>query len=158
MIRYSSEVTIDRSPRAVYEALLDPARYAEWTPMTDMAFDDDGPPRVGQRGHFQMAEGPIKGRLEMEITELEPDRKISFRATHPSLDWVAVNTIVPEGSGTRLTYAGELSFRGAMRLMEPFMSGEVRRGEAAEAAKLKAMLEREGDGQPAPVEVAETTA
>jgi uncharacterized protein YndB with AHSA1/START domain len=158
MIRYSSEVTIDRPPRAVYEALLDPARYAEWTPMTDMAFDDDGPPRVGQRGHFQMAEGPIKGRLEMEIVELEPDRKITFRATHPSLDWVAVNTIVPEGSGTRLTYAGELALRGAMRLMEPFMSGEVRRGEAAEAAKLKAMLEREGDGEPAPVEVAETTA
>ena len=114
MIRSSSEVTIDRPPRAVYEALLDPARYAEWTPMTDMAFDDDGPPRVGQRGHFGRTGGPIKAPLEMEIVELEPDRKVGFRATHPSLDWVAVNTIVPEGSGTRLTYAGELSLRGAM--------------------------------------------
>ena len=143
MIRYSSEVTIDRPPRAVYEALLDPDRYAKWTPMTDMAFDDDGPRRVGQRGHFQMKEGPIKGRLEMEIVELEPDRRIGFRVTHPNLDWVAVNTLQPEGSGTRLTYAGELSIRGAMRLMEPFMSGEVRRGEAGEALRLKALLESE---------------
>lgn len=145
MIRYSSEVTIARPPRAVYEALLDPGRYGEWTPMTDMAFDDDGPRRVGQRGHFRMTEGPIKGRLEMEIVALEPDRRISFRVTHPNLDWTAVSTLQPEGVGTRLTYAGELSLRGPMRLMEPFMSGEVRRGESAEAMNLKAMLEREGE-------------
>jgi uncharacterized protein YndB with AHSA1/START domain len=143
MIRYSSEVTIDRPPQAVYEALLDPDRYAQWTPMTDMSFDDDGPPRVGQRGHFRMNEGPIKGRLEMEIVELEPDRKVSFRVTHPSLDWVAVNTIQADGAGSRLTYAGELSFRGAMRLMEPFVRGEVERGEASEALRLKALLEAE---------------
>jgi uncharacterized protein YndB with AHSA1/START domain len=142
MIRYSSEVTIDRPPRAVYEALLDPERYAEWTPMSDMAFDD-GPHRVGQRGHFQMNEGPIKGRLEMEIVELDPDRKVSFRVTHPSLDWISANTIQPDGEGSRLTYAGELSFRGAMRLMEPFMRGEVERGEASEALRLKALLEAE---------------
>lgn len=143
MIRYSSEVTIDRPPQAVYEALLDPERYGEWTPMTDMAFDDDGPRRVGQRGHFRMSEGPIKGRLEMEIAELEPDRKVSFRVRHPNLDWMSVNTIQPDGEGSRLTYAGELSFRGAMRLMEPFVRGEVMRGEAGEALKLKALLESE---------------
>lgn len=143
MIRYSSEVTIDRPPRAVFEALLDPDRYAKWTPMADMAFDDDGPRRVGQRGHFRMTEGPIKGRLEMEIVELEPDRKVSFQVKHPSLDWLAVNTIQPDGEGSRLTYAGELSFRGLMRFMEPFMRGEVERGEAAEAVKLKALLESE---------------
>lgn len=143
MIRYSSEVTIDRPPQAVYEALLDPERYAQWTPMADMAFEDDGPRRVGQHGHFRMTEGPIKGRLELEIVELELDRKVSFRVRHPSLDWLAVNTIQPEGVGSRLTYAGELSLRGPMRLMEPFMRGEVERGEAAEAKKLKALLEAE---------------
>ncbi|TAJ99627.1 MAG: hypothetical protein EPO36_11255 [Chloroflexota bacterium] len=145
MIRYSSEVTINRPPRAVYEALLDPDRYAQWTPMVDMAFEDDGPRRVGQRGHFRMSSGPIKGRLEMEIVELEPDRKVSFRVSHPSLDWLAVNTIQPDGEGSRLTYAGELSLRGALRLMEPFMRGEVERGEAGEAMKLKALLESEVD-------------
>jgi len=143
MIRYSSEVKIGRPPRAVYEALLDPDRYTQWTPMADMAFDDDGPRRVGQRGHFRMTEGPIKGRLEMEIVELEPDRRVSFRVRHPNLDWLAVNTIQPDGDGTRLTYAGELSLRGAMRLMEPFMRGEVQRGEAGEAQKLKELLESE---------------
>jgi uncharacterized protein YndB with AHSA1/START domain len=146
MIRYSSEVTIDRPPRVVYEALLDPERYEQWTPMADMAFEDAGPRRVGQRGHFRMTEGPIKGRLEMEIVELDPDRRVSFRVKHPNLDWLAVNTLRPEGEGTRLTYAGELSFRGAMRLMEPFIRGEVQRGEAGEAMKLKELLEAEAVG------------
>lgn len=31
MIHYSSEVTIARPPRAVYEALLDPDLYPQWT-------------------------------------------------------------------------------------------------------------------------------
>lgn len=145
MIRYSSEVTIARPPRAVYEALLDPGRYGEWTPMTDMAFNDDGPRRVGQRGHFRMTEGPIKGRLDLEIVELEPDRLIVLHVTHPSLDWLSVNTLRADGQGTRLTYAGRLSLRGWRRLLEPIMGGEIRRGEASEALRLKALLEGEAD-------------
>jgi uncharacterized protein YndB with AHSA1/START domain len=95
MIRYSSEVTIDRPPSAVFEALLDPARYAEWTPMTDMSFEDSAPPHVGQRGRFRLASGPIKGFLDMEIVELEPDRRLVFRISHPSLDWLCPTATAP---------------------------------------------------------------
>ena len=143
MIRYSSDVTIDRPPSVVFEALLDPERYAQWTPMVDMSFEDAGPPRVGQKGHFRMAEGPIKGLLAMEIVELEPDRRLVFRVTHPSIDWLAVNTLRPEGAGTRLTYAGEMSLLGWRRVLEPVMGGEIRNGEAKEATRLKELLEQE---------------
>jgi uncharacterized protein YndB with AHSA1/START domain len=153
VIRYSSEVSIARSPHDVFTALLDPERYAQWTPMTDMAFEGSGPPRVGQRGSFRLAEGPIKGRLEMEIVELDPDRRIVFRVSHPALDWRAVNTIQADGTGTRLTYAGEMSLRGWRRLLEPVMGGEIRKGEASEAIRLKELLEAEstaGSDTPAP--------
>ena len=143
MIRYSSDVVIDRPPRDVFVALLDSARWEQWTPMRDAAFEDDGPPRVGSRGHFRMAEGPVKDRLDFEIAEFEPDRRVVIHVTHPKLEWRAVNTVRPEGTGTRLTYAGELSLRGVMRFLEPIMRGEVDRGEAGEALKLKAMLEAE---------------
>ena len=63
-------------------------------------------PRVGTRGRFRLAKGPIKGMLEMELTELDPDRRVVFQVTHPSLDWTAVSTLVAAGTGTRLTYAG----------------------------------------------------
>ena len=141
MISYSSEVTIDRPPHAVYEAFLDPDLYSNWTDMVDVSFDGAGPPSVGTRGRFRMAQGPIKGMLEMQLTELEPDRRVVFHVTHPDLDWTAVSTLQPAGTGTRLTYAGELRFLGWRRLLEPFMGREVRQGEAEEARRLKALLE-----------------
>ena len=109
--------------------------------MVDVSFDGAGPPGVGTRGRFRMAKGPIKGMLEMELTELEPDRRIVFHVTHPDLDWTAVSTLEPAGDGTRLTYAGELRILGWRRLLEPLMAREVRQGEEAEALRLKALLE-----------------
>jgi uncharacterized protein YndB with AHSA1/START domain len=149
MIRYSSEVTIARPPHAVYEALLDPELYPKWTDMVDVAFDGTGAPRVGLRGRFRLAKGPIKGMLELELTELDPDRRVVFEVTHPTLDWKAVSTLTAAGTGTRLTYAGELRMRGWRRLMEPLAAREVRQGEAAEAVRLKALLEATPDGRSA---------
>jgi uncharacterized protein YndB with AHSA1/START domain len=143
MIRYSSDVTIDRSPGEVLDALLDADFYSKWTPMVDVEFDGAGRPGVGTTGRFRMAEGPIKGMLEMRIAELEPHRLV-VKVTHPGMDWTAVSTLVPEGAGTRLTYAGELGFKGWRRLLEPFVAGEVRAGEAKEAVRLKSALEGEG--------------
>ena len=68
--------------------------------MVDVSFDGAGTPRVGMRGRFRMAKGPIKGMLEMELTELDPDRRIVFQVTHPTLDWKAVSTLEPAGTGT----------------------------------------------------------
>jgi uncharacterized protein YndB with AHSA1/START domain len=141
MIQYSSDVTIARPPQAVYEALLDPDLYSQWTDMVDVSFDGSGAPGIGTKGRFRMAKGPFKGMLEMEVTELVPDRRIVFHVTHPELDWVADSTLEPVGAGTRLTYAGQLRLLGWRRLLEPLMGREVRQGEAAEALRLKALLE-----------------
>ncbi|HUG30423.1 MAG TPA: SRPBCC family protein [Candidatus Limnocylindria bacterium] len=143
MIRYSSDVTIRRSPSDVLDALLDPDLYPKWTPMVDVAFDGRGRPGPGTTGRFRMAEGPIKGMLEMRIAELDPDRRLVIKVSHPSLHWTAISTVSPDGSGTRLTYAGELEFKGWRRLLEPLMAGEVRNGEAQEALRLKSLLEAE---------------
>jgi uncharacterized protein YndB with AHSA1/START domain len=143
MIKYSSDVTIRRSPSEVLDALLDADLYSKWTPMADVVFDGDGRPGAGTTGRFRMTEGPIKGMLEMRIAELEPNRRLVVKVSHPDLDWTAVSTVTPEGSGTRLTYAGELGFKGWRRLLEPIMAGEVRQGEAKEALALKALLEAE---------------
>lgn len=140
MIRYSSDVTIDRPPAEVLDALLDAEFYPKWTPMVDVEFDGSGRPSVGTTGRFRMAAGPIKGLLEMRIAQLDPDRLV-VQVTHPGMDWTSISTLAPEGSGTKLTYAGELAFKGWRRLLEPLVAGEVRTGEAKEAMQLKAALE-----------------
>ncbi|MBI3747028.1 MAG: SRPBCC family protein, partial [Chloroflexi bacterium] len=132
--------------KVVFDALLDPELYAEWTPMVDLSFEDSGPPRVGWRGRFRMAQGPIKGLLDMEIVELEPERRVAIRVSHPSLDWLAVTTLQPDGQGTRVKYAGEMALRGWRRILEPMMGGEVSKGEATEIRQFKALLEHEPTG------------
>ena len=141
MIRYSSEVTIERPPHEVFEALLDPARYGQWTDMVDMRFDTAGQPSVGTRGQFRLAKGPIKGMLDFELTELEADRRLIIRISHPGVEWTSFATLEPTGTGTRMTYAGEVQLRGWRRLLEPLAAAEVRGGEAREAQRLKALLE-----------------
>lgn len=149
MIRYSSQVSINRAPGEVLDALLDADLYSKWTPMVDVRFDGEGRPTVGTTGQFRMAEGPIKGLLRMRVAELEPGRRLVIKVSHPSMDWTAVSTVVPDGAGTRLTYAGEIALKGWRRLLEPMMAGEVRTGEAREAEALKAVLEAEtGSARP----------
>lgn len=141
MIRYSSTHTINRPPTVVFEALLDPARYGQWTEMQGTAWDGDGPVRVGTTGSFRMASGAFAGALRMEVIELEPYRRFVARVTHPKFDWLATTDLEPDGAGTRMTYAGDIRFKGVQRLIEPFIRGEVARGEAKEVERLKALLE-----------------
>jgi len=141
VIRYSSQAVIDRAPSEVFEALLDPNRYPEWTDMTDMTFDDGIHARVGARGRFRLANGPIKGMLDFEVTELVPDRRVVFRITHPSLTWTAYSDLAPDGAGTRFTYSGEMAIHGWRRILEPMAKAELARGEAKELERFKAMLE-----------------
>ena len=143
MIKYSSTVTIARPPRDVYAALLDTNRYGEWTEMVDMRLDTPGEPRVGSRGSFRLAKGPIKGQLTYEITELVPERSVTFRIEHPTLAWMAYSRLEPSADGTRLDYSGEIRMRGWRRLLEPLLAAEARAGEGKEAQRLKELLESE---------------
>ena len=141
MIRYSSTHTIDRPPSVVFEALLDPARYGEWTEMQGSTWDGDGPVGVGTTGSFRMPKGPFAGAVRMEVVELQPDRRFVVRVTHPKFDWLSTADLEADPAGTQMTYAGEIRFRGVQRLLEPFVRGEVARGEAKEVERLKALLE-----------------
>jgi hypothetical protein len=126
VIRYQTTVTIDRPPSE---------------DMTDWRWLSPGPPRVGSRGQFRLPGGPFKGPLGAEIVELEPDRRVVFEVDHPAVAWRAVSIVEPTGAGTRLTYGGDMRLRGWRRLLEPFIGGEVRRGEAREAERLRDILE-----------------
>jgi uncharacterized protein YndB with AHSA1/START domain len=143
MIRYETQVHIDRPQHEVYAAMTDPARYHEWTDMVDVRIDH-GAPRVGGRGTFRIAGGPIRGDLTMEYLEVHPDRRLVITIEHPWLTWRSVSELIPSGGGTELHYGGEMRLRGLRRLLEPFVAGEVRSGEAAEAERLKAIVEANG--------------
>jgi uncharacterized protein YndB with AHSA1/START domain len=140
VIRYSTVITITRSPSTVMAALLDGPRYAQWTEMVDSRFDAPEP-TVGTRGRFRFAKGPLAGDYDMEVTALEPDRRLDMLITGKTLTWKSEVTLSPKGAGTEMTYAGQVQLKGWRRLLEPLIAGEVQKGEAKEAARLKSLLE-----------------
>lgn len=143
MIRYSTVVSIARRPADVMAALLDPATYPKWTEMVDTRFEGAGSPSVGTRGSFGLPGGPLKGTYSMEIMTLRPERQLIIRIEGSGLTWISRVTLEPEGSGTRMTYAGEISLGGWRKVMEPLMAREAAAGEAKEAERFKALVESE---------------
>jgi carbon monoxide dehydrogenase subunit G len=142
MIKHSTTIEIARPPSEVFAVLLDMERYGEWTEMVDSRYETAGDPRVGSRGTFRFLGGPLKGTLRFQITELTPDRQVTFQVHHPVAEWTSVSRLEPSDGGTRLEYAGVIRMRGWRRLLEPLMAGEVQRGEEKEVLRLKALLER----------------
>jgi uncharacterized protein YndB with AHSA1/START domain len=141
MIRYSTVVSIDRPPADVFAALLDPDLYSQWTEMVDTRFDGPGAPNVGTQGEFRFPTGPLKGRYDMEVLALEPGRTLDMRIDGAWLRWMSHISLAPEGAGTQMTYAGEISLLGWRRILEPVMAREAQAGEAHEAERFKKLLE-----------------
>ena len=141
MISYSTVVTIRRPPEEVFAALLDADMYAKWTEMVDTRFLGSEAPRVGSRGEFRLPGGPLKGQYAMEILALEANRRLDIKIDGSGLRWISRVTLEPSGSGTEMTYAGDISLLGWRRILEPVMAGEARAGEAKEAERFKALLE-----------------
>lgn len=148
MIRYSSDVSIARAPSDVFGALLDQDLYGQWTEMVDTRFDGPGEPQVGTEGRFRLPSGPMAGEYEMRISTLDRDRRLVIEIDHPKMAWISDVSLEPIDAGTRMTYAGEIRLRGWRRILEPVMGGEVRKGEAHEAERFKALLESETEVRP----------
>jgi Polyketide cyclase / dehydrase and lipid transport len=140
MFRYASEVPVARPAREVFAAVVDIARWGEWTDMREVRPDGSGPIRVGSGGTFTMP-GPFRGPIRYELTDLEMDRQVTYRIEHPAFSWTAVMGVAPEGDGSRLATSGEFRLRGVWRLLQPIVAREVSRGEATELVRLKAILE-----------------
>lgn len=143
MIEYSTNITINRPIEEVFRYAAAIENYPMWMAVKDAKALSNGPLAVGSIGQVSLAEGPMKGPMKWELTEWAPNRKYAYRTgADAPMDWAGGFAFEPVGdSATRVTSAGQLKLRGLMRLLEPLMAGEVRRGEAKELTKLKSLLE-----------------
>lgn len=140
MVSYASETDVRRPANEVFPVVLDISRWSEWTDMEDIRPRNGGPSAVGTRGTFTLPR-TFHGPVQFELTELEPNRRVEYRMTHPSFDWRAEIVVEPLATGSKLSTSGEFRLRGWRRLLEPIAGREIRRGEAAELVRLKALLE-----------------
>lgn len=146
MLTYRSQVVVDRLPDTVFRYLIEPARQTLWSdvPMRQLS---DGPLVSGSRMEVTLGMGPIKATIGLELTAVEPGRRMAFRSFSGPIRWDGEYRLSPTGtSGTELSQEGRFAFTGLWRLVEPLAGAEIRSGEIKELERLKVIVEeREPD-------------
>jgi len=140
VLTYASSVHVDRPPGAVFPYLAEPKRQALWSdvPMKQLT---DGPLTTGSKMEVTIAMGPVKAVIGLEISALERDERMAFRSFSGPIRWEGEYRLRPSGTGTELSQEGRLVFTGVWRLVQPFIGGEIERGEIKELERLKAVVE-----------------
>lgn len=145
MPSYRTSTVISRPLADVFAYLTNISAWSDWMNVEGMHPLDDAPPRVGQRAEGQLREGQRTDPFGVEITQLEPGRRVGFKTVSGPIEWSGSWEVRAVDAGhTEVTAEGEMRLKGLRRLLEPLMAGEIRKGEAAELVKLRAKLEHEG--------------
>ena len=145
MFTFTAETEVGRDPESVSDFLTDPRRFHEWTDMRDGRLLTEGPPRVGTRLSATMGSGFLTTDMTWELAAFEPGRLVDYRTVSDGqLRMDATYRLDAQETGrTRVRVDGSVRLRGALRLLEPLLRAEIRRGEARELERAKALLEGE---------------
>ena len=140
MLTYRSQVTIARAPETVFPYLTDPARQALWSdvPMRQIT---SGLFATGSRMEVSFGMGPLKATIGLELTAVEPGRRMAFQSFSGPIRWSGEYNLTGVGEGTEISQVGTLVFTGLWRLLEPMAGAEIRAGEIKELERLKAVVE-----------------
>lgn len=136
-------ITIARSIEDVFAVLTNVENAARWSRALEEKMTTPGPFGVGSR---RRAVVPLFGgrttQNEMELTEVEPNRRLAMRGVsgfafpvRVSIDFERVET------GTRLEWTTYLEPRGLVKAVAPILAATFGRILQKDLAKLKAMME-----------------
>lgn len=134
MKTYRSDVSVARSPDDVFPYLIEPAKQALWSdvPMRRL---DEGQLKAGSRFEVTFGMGPLKATVGLEVTAVDPARRLAWKSYSGPIGWQGEYVLEPEGSGgTRLGQEGSLTFHGLWRLIEPSLE---RRSAVAKPGSLR---------------------
>jgi uncharacterized protein YndB with AHSA1/START domain len=142
---------IHRTPQEVFDFLSDPARLPEWQPtVDDAAFETNGPPTVGARGHEVRRVSGGRRTISWEVTECEPGSRWSVRGIDGPVRAHLTVGLAPSGAGTstRVDYGIWFEGHGIGKVVRLLASQGARKELPGNLALLKQRLE--GDAPPAP--------
>ena len=145
MINYSSDVIVNRPVSDVFRLASDVRRFDDWTDMSGTHLLSGDRLHLGSQFATMLRSGPVKN-LTFEVTALDENRRMGFKTVSKGpLEWDAEYTFQPDGeAATRVTSSGQIRLKGWLRLLEPVMGGEVKKGEGKEIERFKALAERAG--------------
>ena len=145
-MRLERDIVIGRPVGDVFSYVSEPANLPSWQPAVVEVRRPEGGIDVGSR--FGETRNFVGKRFQttVEIVELERDKVFTIRVVDGPLPLTIRHVFEPEGDGTRLTIAGEAELRGALRIAGGVMAKAAERDAGANLARLKALLENDGQG------------
>ena len=144
-MRFSNTITIDRPASAVFAYLAELENLPRWNyAISEARKLTSGPTRVGST-YLQVRTLPRPSEGTLEVTEFEPDRRLTIQGAFGPLSGQATYVLEPAGDVTNLTNAMDLNAKGALRLVAPLATGRVSAAVAENLTKLKGILERRAD-------------
>jgi len=140
-MKFTNTITISRQPAEVFGFLANFANLPLW----NYAIDETrkiagGPVGVGSR-YKQTRTLPTRSEETFEVTEFEPNRRLSIRGALGPFHGEASYLLIPTGNGTALTNTMNLQPSGALRLVAPLAASRVKSAVAANLDTLRHLLE-----------------
>lgn len=138
IISYEISEVMKARPERIFPYLSSVELYPLW-----MAVKSAEPvtPEIEGRG-MRWLSHLREGDFLIENHEFETNRMVGYKTIEGPFGWVGGFRLDPVGPDeTRVTSYGQVSLTGFRRLLEWLFAGQVRKGEAAELTKLKALVE-----------------
>jgi uncharacterized protein YndB with AHSA1/START domain len=138
---FTNTVTINRRPSEVFAFLA----HLENVPLWNYAISETrkisaGPVAVGSR-YQQTRTLPTRSEESFEVTELEPDRRLSIRGSLGPFQGDISYLLDPVGENTTLTNTMRLQPSGPLRLVAPLVASRVKAAVAGNLDTLRQILE-----------------
>jgi len=138
MISYEISEVMKASPERIFPYLSSVDRYSLWMALKSAEVVTPEIQGRGLRWLSHMKEGDFL----IENHEFETNRMIGYKTIEGPFDWVGGFRLDPVGENeTRVISYGQVTLTGFRHLLEWLFAGQVRKGEAAELIKLKALVE-----------------
>jgi hypothetical protein len=145
MPRVESSVNIDRPVEIVWDFLTSLENAPKWDiGVRETRGTSKGPAGLGTT--FQNI-GPFLGResvREFKVTQYVFHMKVAVTLMNPS-SFIsraeASYSFRPEAQGTRLTFVGDVEFKGIFKVIQPILATRARRDGQGDLENLKRLLE-----------------
>jgi carbon monoxide dehydrogenase subunit G len=132
-MKLQRSVETDASPAAVFAYLSDFTNTDEWDPGTVRTTLVSGDGGVGTTYDNTSKFMGRETELTYEVVEHQPDRLFALRGEIKSVVAHDTMEIVPNGSGTRVTYTADFEFKGIGRFVAPLLAPALKKlGDEAE--------------------------
>jgi uncharacterized protein YndB with AHSA1/START domain len=141
VIRFTTEVEIDRPPDAVFAYISDPAKLGEWQGAAEVEQLTPGPVGVGTR--FREVH-KVAGRANEQVTEVsgyERPRVFAIKVVEGPVPLDGRWELQPRNGGTRVTLTATGEGPRMLRFADPLLARLFKARFAASHKKLKRALE-----------------